>query len=283
MLSINPPRCEMVGKKRPAPGGARRRTGSRGSGSPSSSSAAPRTGKTIYSEMIAEVATGAVATAASSGSPERPAKRKRPGEKIVRIQPQAEAVDQEVDEDDDIQFEDVPIPEPTVQTMTKDSDDEDDDEEDDNLQFEDVDLGALAGGASENERPQELDLNLTAQRAAMAPPRRAIERRKAIGREEKERRVEIHKMHLLSFLAHVERRNNWCNDPKVHDALEPLLTGRVVKLLNPSASLTQFGRTESLKNGLQELRALFKVKFKITERGLRRALWAETEDQLKNV
>ncbi len=56
-----------------------------------------------------------------------------------------------------------------------------------------------------------------------------------------------------------------------------------MKLLNPSSNLSQFGRTESLKNGLQELRAMFKVKFNITERGLKRALWAEDESQLNEV
>ncbi len=167
-----------------------------------------------------------------------------------------------------------------MQTMTRNSDDEDDDED---VQFEDVDLGSLAVKDPNDGPEMELSLNLSAQRAAMETTRRSVERRKAISKAEKERRVEIHKTHLLCLLSHVERRNHWCNDTRVQDVLEPLLTGKMVKLLNPGSKLSQFGQTESLKNGLQEARAMFRVKFNITERGMKRALWAENEVQLNNV
>ena len=42
-------------------------------------------------------------------------------------------------------------------------------------------------------------------------------------------------------------------------------------------------KTESLKKGISEAKELFKTRYSITERGLKRALWAETEEQLKNV
>jgi len=183
-----------------------------------------------------------------------------------------------ISDDEDLQFEDVPLPAPTVQTMERDSDDEDDDD----IDFEEVSIeptissAAAAGGGS-----GELNLDLSAHMAALIP--RRADRRKAIGREEKERRVEIHKMHLVCLLAHAELRNRWCNDPSVQDALRPLLPQKTVAALLPRASLNQFSRSESLKKGLQEAKELFKLKFAITERGLRRALWAEDEEQLKNV
>ncbi len=107
-----------------------------------------------------------------SGLHDRPSKRKRPGERVVRPEPQldaaeaeAEAEDGDEDGDEDIEFEDVAIPVPTVQTITRDSDDDEDDED---IQLEDVPLGDFVSSEANEDRPQELDLNLSAQRAAMS-------------------------------------------------------------------------------------------------------------------
>lgn len=226
-------------------------------------------------------------------TPERPLKRRRPGERPtpkVETKPVEPTVipepmkmdhnnEEEDDDDEELEFEDVELPQPTLQTITRDSDDEDDEE----LELEDIAFDSQGAFSSAIAGDVQLDLNLSAQKAAMAPHRRAIERRKALSKSEKERRMEIHKVHLLCLLAHVERRNKWCNSPKVQEALRPLLTDKMRKSLIPRASLNQYGRTESLKAGLQETSTMFKTKFQITERGLRRALWAEDEDQLKNV
>jgi xeroderma pigmentosum group C-complementing protein len=197
--------------------------------------------------------------------------------KLVNRRPEI-PVTSEASDDDDVQFEDVTIPKPTVQTMERDSDDEDDED----IDFEDVAIESVVpsgAGASEGSKP--LNLDLSAHMASMAP--RRADRRKAISKKERERRVEVHKIHLVCLLAHVELRNRWCNDPKVQDALRPLLPQKTVAALIPRASLNQFGRSESLRKGLQEARDLFKMKFTVTERGIRRALWAEDEEQLKNV
>ncbi|TDZ25135.1 DNA repair protein rhp41 [Colletotrichum orbiculare MAFF 240422] len=53
-----------------------------------------------------------------------------------------------------------------------------------------------------------------------------------------------------------------------------------INQLTPGAHLPQFGQTESLKTGLQQAGAIFRAKFQITERGLRRALWAEDPKHL---
>jgi xeroderma pigmentosum group C-complementing protein len=231
-------------------------------------------------------------TGQTTDVPERPLKRRRPGEgwparketlsgdkaaKPVNRRPEI-PVTSEASDDDDVQFEDVAIPKPTVQTMERDSDDEDDED----IDFEDVAIEtAVPSGARASEGSKPLNLDLSAHMASMAP--RRADRRKAISREERERRVEVHKIHLVCLLAHVELRNRWCNDPKVQDVLRPLLPQKTVAALIPRASLNQFGRSESLKKGIQEAKDLFKMKFTLTERALRRALWAEDEEQLKNV
>jgi xeroderma pigmentosum group C-complementing protein len=221
-------------------------------------------------------------------------KRRRPGEGAEKIARQKleekellpSAGGNEDEDDEDIEFEDVPLPAPTVQTMLRDSEEEDDGEEDEEeeMQFENIDFGALdlVSSSSADDASQGLDLNLTLQQAAMAPGKRAVDRRKPATNEEKERRVHVHKMHVLCLLCHVSMRNRWCNDVKVQAALRPLLTAKVVKFLNPASNVSQFQRTETLKKGLQEVATMFKTKYSVTERGMRRALWAEDEEQLRN-
>jgi len=269
----------MAGRKRSAPTrSSPRATRSRATTSAKSQNAVPN----VFREMLSEAkATKSRQNDEPSEPP--PKRRKRPGEKPEPKSPPKkghEDVDDSSDNDDDFEFEDVVIPTPTIQTMLREDSEE---EDDDDIQFEDVGVDPDTPSAVPVAQGSgELSLNLTIQMDAMAT-RRAAERRKVIGREEKERRVEVHKMHLLCLLSHVERRNRWCNDAAVQDALRPLLTDKMVRLLNPRPTLIQFGRMESLKNGLLETSAMFKPKFKITERGLRRALWPEDEEQLKDV
>ncbi|KAM7223936.1 hypothetical protein V8F06_000409 [Rhypophila decipiens] len=283
-----------------------------------SRTAGPRNGPPdIYREMIQESRRASAIAPAPAPAPtpqngepssEPPLKRRRPGErpppKVAEQKRANESESQELvnsttsklnitdknaknekrplphhedDEDDDaIEFEDVVIPAPTIQTMIQESDDEDDD----NIIFEDVDIDA-GGPSTQMDDDQPLELNLTAQKAIMNP-RRTVDRRKAISNEEKRRRVEIHKAHLLCLLSHVERRNRWCNDPEVQAVLRPLLTDKMMRALHPRTNQPQFGRSEALKAGIQEARTMFNIKFTITERGLKRSLWAEDAELLKD-
>ena len=257
----------------------------------------------VYKQMLRE--SGALPDRMTSDDAERPLKRRRTGRQAPLESPAsldkktdrpaiacsptgraknksiAEEHESEDDDDEDVEFEDVDIPKPTVQTTYRESSDEESEEE---AQFEDVDFSAVfANSGQALERQETLELNLTAAREALAPSRRAADRRKPITKEERERRVEIHKTHILCLLAHVEKRNHWCNDPVVQESLRPLLTAKIVQWLNPEPHLTQFGQTESLKKGLQMVMEKFQQKFSITEIGVRRALWAEDEKQLENV
>lgn len=234
----------------------------------------------VYREMLADARTE-TATHETEVS-ERPLKRKRPGEKpsVIAKKP-AVARNDNNDEDEDIEFEDVPLaPQPTIQTIVRDTDEDDDD--DDEVEFEDVRIEPQGPSVSSTAaQPQTLTLNLSALMAAKSPQKG--NRRKPATREERERRVEVHKAHLICLLAHVELRNQWCNDADVQDILEPFLPKKTVVFLKPKSSLNQFSKTESLKKGIQEAKELFKTRFSITERGLRRALWAENEELLKDV
>ncbi|KAJ4254368.1 hypothetical protein NW762_009962 [Fusarium torreyae] len=274
----------MVGRKRTATRSSTRR----------GAAAAVPTGGEIYSDMLAE----AGVNPQDRSSPERPLKRRRAGpsravpetgkssdpapEKSSPSKPAPPQVtdEEDDDEDEDIEFQDVILPQPTMQTMELESDDDDEDED---IMFEDVDFTApLQDLGSTSQEPQSLELNLTAQKSSTAEGKKAAERRKPITREERKIRTDIHKAHLLCLLSHAARRNHWCNDGKVQDYLRPHLIDKTVNYLTPGAHLPQFGRTESLKTGLKQAESVWKTKYEVTERGLRRALWAEDAKQLED-
>ncbi|KAM3515104.1 hypothetical protein MY11210_001222 [Beauveria gryllotalpidicola] len=274
---------EMVGRKRRSNATGRR-------GSSNAAAIAGRGDSSIYREMLAEAGIEGSAPRDRISSEPRP-KRRRAGKQGPSQALQAEsdtvaaAQESSDDQDENVEFFDVPLPPAQVQTIERDSgDDSDEDEED--LMFQDVDLVAalekgkdIASSAAEP-RAQDLELNLTAQKAANAASKRNAERRKPITKEERDRRLNVHKMHLLCLLSHVARRNHWCNDEQVQDALRPHLSGKTVDYLTPGSHLSQFGQTESLKTGLKQAADMWRTKFEVTERGLRRARWAEDAAQL---
>ena len=250
--------------------------------------------------MLAEAGVDSRGTDASSEATEgRPLKRRRGGqgteltsstESQSRDKTSIHGPDESQNQERDVDSENAkevdgePLPAPTIQTLDRDSDD--DDEEDEDIQFEDVDFEAWLRGdevADDPEpQPKELELNLSAQQAAQSSEKSTPNRRKPITREEKDRRAQIHQTHLLCLLSHVARRNHWCNDPKVQDYLRAHLTDKMVTYLTPGRNLSQFGQSNSLKTGLEQAGGMWKAKFEVTERGLRRALWAETPEQLQD-
>lgn len=187
---------------------------------------------------------------------------------------------------------------------------ESEDGDDDNVEFEDVvdvfeDMGSskilqTAYRDSENDESSEsepdwdmtksftegeaggnLELTLTEKHSHSKPA--FVQRRKAVTNEERRRRLQIHQMHVLCLLAHVERRNQWCNSAEVHEVLNHLLDKKTRNLLLPRSSLSQFARTESLKRGLSEVIKLWMIRYKVRARGMQRALWADNEEDIERV
>ncbi|KAK8045273.1 hypothetical protein PG993_005297 [Apiospora rasikravindrae] len=263
----------MAGRKRAAPGTARSTRSTRTTGASSSREAVPD----VYRQMLSDAK---VRPNATVDSPERPTKRRKPGQSSRPSHPPKPSTESD-EEDEDIEFEDVGLPIPTMQTIMRDTDEEQDDDEDDELEFENIDFSlAEANAAQVDNEPKDIQLDLTARANTM--PRRTVDRRKPIKKVEKDRRVEIHKTHLLCLLSHVAQRNKWCNDAKVQQTMKKLLTKKMITYLKPGSNLSQFAQTNSLKEGLNQLEEVFTTAYTITERGLRRALWADSEEHLKN-
>ncbi|EEY23186.1 DNA repair protein rhp41 [Verticillium alfalfae VaMs.102] len=231
----------------------------------------------VYQDLLAEAGAGPSTPPLAEESPR---KRRRPGERpatpaAAPKTPKTEQVSEDDDSDDELEFEDVPIPAPNLQTMYLDTDEED---EDDEMIFEDVPIVPMQTSPIIAAPRADLELNLTAHRA-VAP--KAPERRKPITKAERDLRIHAHKSHLLCLLIHTARRNRWCNDSEVQNRLRPLLSKKVASLLKPRPNLSQFGQTESLKDGLEQIGRTFKAKYQVTERGLRRCLWAEAPEHLE--
>ena len=238
----------------------------------------------VYQDMLAE------ALPLPSEVSERPLKRRRVGRRDdVGPSSSSRKLDEEQtwdDDEEDIDFEDVPgqdnsvlvddesasPPEPQQTTYRSDVSDSESELDWDTIDFD----------AKPQEEPHG-DLELTLKTRPPPIRKTATLRRRVVTKEEKVLRLQIHKMHLLCLLAYVDKRNDWCSDEAVMASLRPLLTKKMIKFLNPSEDLSQFGRTDSLKRGLDDVAKMWRAKYSITARGMRRALWAEDEKDLQNV
>lgn len=234
----------------------------------------------VLQEMIDEVA---------DSTPERPLKKRKirgrgtsteNSEKAPSLQPR--------DRDSSTHFEDIPSPK-SKQTFFRESDDDSDENdvtwEDVDVDLEEEDLSEASpqpGPSTSNLR--DLDLNLSINTEAPHNVR-SIVRRKPMTKEEMKIRINTHKMHILCLLAHIDIRNNWCNDARVHDILRPLLTPRIMKFFRPErgSAADQMARIDSIKAGLNFANYTWNTNFQITAKGSRRSLWADREDALHNV
>ncbi|KKF97008.1 DNA repair protein rhp41 [Ceratocystis platani] len=189
-------------------------------------------------------------------------------------------------DDDGLDFEDVSLPVPVVQTMIRDSDDESSDSEPDEeeavINFDNIDVENLVQ-AADPPGLTTIELNLSAQQqatlASPSPPEQK-NKRKPLTKEQKQHRLEAHRMHILCLIWHCSLRNHWCNDPKVQATLRKLLTQRTRDYLCPKKKMLPFAQTESIKRGLRMAGEMWKINYSVTERGMKRALWATSPEDL---
>lgn len=88
---------------------------------------------------------------------------------------------------------------------------------DSDIDWEEVDLkDSPEKYLSEQDIVEDQELNLVLGADDHDTRRRSAARRKPASAADKKLRLEIHKMHLLSLLVHVHRRNHWCNDEDSH-------------------------------------------------------------------
>ena len=233
----------------------------------------------IYGEMLTE----AVSSPTRKSEDGTPVKRRRVGGRIV-IQDVADNASQRPEQSigarnltgiDDLFEEPESTPQYVEQTESEDSADSDED-------FEDVELGSNIKEHDipdhEMEEPGELTLDLGGNSRKI--PRSTQARRKPITLLERKFRLEIHKMHLSSLIAHVHLRNHWCNDESVHSVLRGMLTKKTRSYLIQDETKSQFQRSRSFMDGLTQASDAFRAEFKITARGMSKPVWADGPETL---
>ena len=236
----------------------------------------------MYRDMLADVKASSPALTDDEG---KTVKRRRIGGRIVTKetddmleQPLEEkkARADIADEMDDLFEESVPRRPELVKTDSEDSTSSDMDWEEVDLQHQDVEK---KHSDSDDGEAEGLDLVLEpGGEKAIRTPR--ITKRKPVTSVEKKLRLEIHKMNLCCLLVHVSLRNHWCNDRALHTRLRGILTKKTVSYLNPDEDLSQFQRSRSFMDGLEQASEAFRSRFKISARGLSRPVWAESSEAL---
>ena len=234
----------------------------------------------VYGEMLAEVVSSSPTRKSDDGPP---VKRRRVGGFIV-----TQSVDDDASQrseqsmrtrnqrdDDDLFEEPKPTPQHVEQTESEDSADSDED-------FEDVDIGSNVEQQNISDRKMEEpgEFNLVLDGDNRKTLRSVQTRRKPITSTEKRLRLQVHKMHLCSLLAHVHLRNHWCNDESIHSVLRERLTKNTISYLNQDESKTQFQRSRSFMDGLTQTSDAFRADFKITARGMSQSVWADSAETL---
>jgi xeroderma pigmentosum group C-complementing protein len=156
----------------------------------------------VYREMLAE----AEAQEISQSENERPAKRFKPAGYRART---AQAFKAQVLQQDTnpMDAEEDAVKQPQIVYNSPSESDESD------MEWEEVDIQqpTISGPTSSvtDEAPLQITLEQDHNR------KRRVVRRKPVTAAEKKLRLDVHKMHLLCLMCHVQRRNLWCNDEEV--------------------------------------------------------------------
>ncbi|PYI12646.1 Rad4-domain-containing protein [Aspergillus sclerotiicarbonarius CBS 121057] len=207
----------------------------------------------VYRDMLAE------ADAREPPRPEdQPLKRRRLAGQRSVPSPQPEATPEDTQ------------PAVHVQTVYDSPSDESD------MEWEEVDISHT----SYNNQTDDTSIQVTLDRPEDRK-RKVVSRRRVITAAEKQLRLNIHKVHLLCLLRHVQIRNRWCNHEEVQGFLKRVLSKQIISLLHPSEKRPQQTRSTTFIDGLNQASDVFNRRFRVTAPGLRRPFWIDNPDSLK--
>ncbi|CCE81904.1 Piso0_002583 [Millerozyma farinosa CBS 7064] len=98
-----------------------------------------------------------------------------------------------------------------------------------------------------------------------------------ISKEERHKRIMIHKFCVVSMLIHGQYRNSWCNNRDLQKVLSKVVSKEIRLLLEPKVNDSQTNLTKSRKflDGLRKLMYMYSSKLRITHQGLLYKDWGE--------
>lgn len=130
------------------------------------------------------------------------------GARSLQLDQLSNVPDEMVDDSCDAELE--PVRQQTAYNESEDSADSD-------MDWEEVDLAntSMQESSPTHDNESTGELNLVLGRTDHETRRSTPMKRKPVTKAEKQVRLEIHKIHLLSLLFYVHLRNHWCNDSDV--------------------------------------------------------------------
>ncbi|RAL12006.1 putative DNA repair protein Rad4 [Aspergillus homomorphus CBS 101889] len=149
--------------------------------------------------------------------------------------------------------------------------------EESDMEWEDIDLQPTVPEASSDDS----SIQITLDRPEDSGQHKRGPKRQPITAAEKRLRLDIHKVHLLCLLRHVQIRNRWCNDDELQGALKRMISKKTISLLHPPESKPEHNRSTSFIDGLNQVSDAFSRRFKVTKPGLKRPHWAQSPEALK--
>lgn len=98
-----------------------------------------------------------------------------------------------------------------------------------------------------------------------------------IPKEERHKRIMVHKFCVVSMLIHGQYRNSWCNNRDLQKVLQKVVSKEIRLLLDPKVNDSQTNLTKSRKflDGLRKLMYMYSSKLRITHQGLLYKDWSE--------
>ena len=238
----------------------------------------------VFRDMLAETTISSPVQTDDEG---KTVKRRRIGGRIITKLPDNEGRDTaspeaSINDDDHLSYLfDEPISTKRPEVIRSDSEES----AESDMIWEEVDLQHQEADSSDSDAPDdenhELHLVLGSGGDGAAHTPKSIKRR-PMPRIDKNLRLDVHKLHLCCLLVHVSIRNHWCNDEMVHRTLRGVLSKKIVSYLNPSDDKSQFQRSRSFMDGLEQASESFRNNFRIVARGMCRPTWAESPEALAN-
>ncbi|KAI3402853.2 hypothetical protein KGF56_004314 [Candida oxycetoniae] len=97
-----------------------------------------------------------------------------------------------------------------------------------------------------------------------------------ISREERQKRILVHKLYLVLMVTHLIVRNRWCNDKELGATLKrACLTRQIAQSLEFRHDISSAVGSRRLLDGLKKLLTIFASKYRVTSQGLIRKEWHE--------
>ncbi|PWY69762.1 Rad4-domain-containing protein [Aspergillus heteromorphus CBS 117.55] len=217
----------------------------------------------VYQEMLAEVQS----REPPGSENERPLKKRRAATRKPTHDPQP--ISEEVASAAEESSSEARHVQTVYDSLTSSSEESD-------MEWEEVDIQQ----PSYNDQTDNSTIQVTLD-GHLDPKRNVVPRRRAITAAERRMRLDIHKVHLLCLLRHVQIRNLWCNDEELQGFLKKMLPKQIISLIHPPENKPQYTRSTSFIDGLNQASDIFNRRFRITKPGLKRPFWADNPQSLK--